>query len=143
MWKHKNHIVVLKALNYLKKKVNIKIVASGHFNDHRNPHHSTKIMNYINSHNLNYYKNSLLLIENHEFLVSDNKKIDEFFNHLNQNFEVEKIENSSRNPYQFSFMDKFSDDERWLLMSEGREQNMNWLLCTPKDRTELFDKTNI
>ena len=53
LWKHKNHIVVLKALNYLKKKVNIKIVASGHFNDHRDSHHSTKIMNYINSHNLN------------------------------------------------------------------------------------------
>ena len=99
--------------------------------------------NLINNHNLNYYKNSLLLIENHEFLVNDNKKVEQFFNLLNENFEIEKIENSSRNPYQFSFMDKVSDDERWLLMSEGREQNMNWLLCTPKDRTELFDKTNI
>jgi len=88
--------------------------------------------NIINKSNLDYYKKSILLIENHDFLVSDNKKIENFFENLIENFDVEIVKNSSRDPYQFPFMDNLSDDERWILMSEGRDQNMHWLLCIPK-----------
>ena len=46
---------------------------------------------------------------------------------------MEILKNSSRNPFKFSFMDDFGDDDRWLLMSEGRARNMNWIICIPKN----------
>ena len=53
LWKHKNHIVVLKALNYLKNKTNFNIVATGFFEDHRSPEHSSHIKEYIKKNDLN------------------------------------------------------------------------------------------
>ena len=89
--------------------------------------------NIINRENLNYYKKSILLIEDHYFLVNDKKKREIFYENLNTNFNMEILKNSSRNPFKFSFMDDFGDDDRWLLMSEGRARNMNWIICIPKN----------
>lgn len=51
-WVHKNHIIVLKALNYLSDK-NIQVVSTGMLSDHRNRNYIDKIRNYINFNNLN------------------------------------------------------------------------------------------
>ncbi len=59
------------------------------------------------------------------------KKLD-FLENLKQNFNVEILKNSSRNPFKHHIIDDFNDDDRWLIMSEGREKNMNWLVCVPK-----------
>ena len=32
-----------------------------------------------------------------------------------------------------AFMNDLKDDDRWLLMSEGRATNMNWMICIPKN----------
>jgi hypothetical protein len=59
-WKHKNHIVVLKALNYLSKHgKNIFIVSSGKTIDYRDPLYFSKITQYISDNLLD--KNFIIL----------------------------------------------------------------------------------
>ena len=83
--------------------------------------------------NLKFFINSYGIIENHEFLFKDKKKVDNFYKLISDNFEVEIIENTSRNPFKFKQLDDLHDDERWLLMSEGRKKNMNWIYFRPKN----------
>ena len=51
---HKNHLVVLKALNYISKP-NFIIVSTGKCYDHRDPKHFQNIKKYIKQHNLEKY----------------------------------------------------------------------------------------
>jgi len=46
-WKHKNHIVVLKALNHLKNKIDFEIIACGNTTDYRSPEHFNYLNGYI------------------------------------------------------------------------------------------------
>ncbi|NMN67068.1 glycosyltransferase involved in cell wall biosynthesis [Candidatus Pelagibacter ubique] len=56
-WKHKNHIVVLKALNQIKKKLNFDIISSGNITDYRFPNHFEYLKNYIKEKKLeNYFR---------------------------------------------------------------------------------------
>jgi len=93
--------------------------------------------------NLNYYNKSILIIEDHQFLIDDNLKKTNFFENLNKNFDVEILKNASRNPFKHSLIDELNDDDRWLLMSEGREKNMNWLVCIPKQKHNQKKKSNL
>ena len=53
-WKHKNHIVVFKAIKELKKKVkNITVVTSGNSNDYRFPDHYSNLEVFIKKEKLN------------------------------------------------------------------------------------------
>ena len=88
--------------------------------------------NIFNEENLNYFKNSFLIIEDHNFLINDKTNKETFYENLKKNHKIEILKNSSRNPYDFQILDELSDDDRWLLMSEGRSQNMNWIICIPK-----------
>ena len=55
-WVHKNHIVVLNALNFIKRK-NFIIVSTGRCHDHRNPQYFNNFKNKINELGLEkYYK---------------------------------------------------------------------------------------
>lgn len=61
-WKHKNHIIVLKALKELKKfnkKLNFKIISSGNFEDRRDKSHSIYIKDFIKKNSLS--KNYIIL----------------------------------------------------------------------------------
>ena len=52
-WAHKNHIVVLKALKYLKSKNNnLKVISTGNKNDHRNSSYYDDINLFIKKNNL-------------------------------------------------------------------------------------------
>jgi hypothetical protein len=85
----------------------------------------------FNHKNLKYFKKSVLIIENHDFFVGNRSLVNKFFKFLKNNFNVEILKNSSRNP----FIDKFknlNDDERWLMVSEGRKCQQDWIICTPK-----------
>jgi hypothetical protein len=56
-WKHKNHIVVLKALNHIKKRLNFEIISSGNITDYRFPNHFEYLKNYIKEKKLeNYFR---------------------------------------------------------------------------------------
>lgn len=53
-WKHKNHIVAFKAVDYIvnKLKKDMTLVCTGNTNDYRNKGYFHKLMNFINEHNL-------------------------------------------------------------------------------------------
>lgn len=87
----------------------------------------------INKDIANYLKYSFLIIEDHRFWIKNNLKIKKFDNLLKQYFNVEILLNSERNPYGFRDLTQISDDERWLIMSENRPKEMQWLVCIPKD----------
>jgi len=87
--------------------------------------------NLFNKKNLIYYKNSFLIIENHQnFLKKKNLK-NIFFKLINKNFRVEILNNGSRNPNLIKELENFNDDEKWLLMSENRPARMNWIILIP------------
>jgi hypothetical protein len=52
---------------------------------------------------------------------------------IKNNFKLEIIRNLGRNPFKLSLLEEFSDDERWLMMSETRPNEMIWLGLTPKN----------
>ena len=86
----------------------------------------------FNNKNFNIYKNSVLIIENHDF-YKDKKLVDNFFSFMNKNFDLEILENGARNPHYIKELKDFDDDEKWLIVSENRPQTMNWLVFTPKN----------
>lgn len=54
-WKHKNHMIVLKALALLKKEnINLHLVCTGYLGDYRNKSHIQDIKTFIDKHNLSH-----------------------------------------------------------------------------------------
>jgi len=52
-WKHKNHLLVFKAVRYLKNEgVNIRLVCSGFMTDYRNSDHLSTLIGYVDENNL-------------------------------------------------------------------------------------------
>jgi hypothetical protein len=88
--------------------------------------------NILNKKNLPYYKNSYLIIENHQDFIENSKLKNIFFKLINKNFNVNYLENGSRNPHKFKILDFLNDDEKYLIMSENRPCTMNWLILSPK-----------
>jgi hypothetical protein len=88
--------------------------------------------NILNKKNLPYYQNSFLIIENHANLIKNSKLKNIFFKLINKNFNVNYLENGSRNPHKFKYLDFLNDDEKWIIMSENRPCTMNWLILSPK-----------
>jgi len=87
--------------------------------------------NLINSENIKLIKKSFLLIEMHPFANVSKIKKKKFQNILKKNFRIKIVKNSGRDPFKKK-IENLSDDERWLIVSEGRPNEMEWLLCYPK-----------
>tara|TARA_Y100001970_G_scaffold27453_1_gene33486 strand:+ start:2643 stop:3425 length:783 start_codon:yes stop_codon:yes gene_type:complete len=85
----------------------------------------------INSENIELVNKSYLLIEMHPFANVLSSKKKKFHNILKKYFKIKTIKNSERNPY-MKKIESLSDDDRWLIISEGRPNEMKWLLCYPK-----------
>jgi hypothetical protein len=85
----------------------------------------------ITENNLNFFKTSYLLIEKHPFMEKNKNKKLKFDKLLKKNFIIENIKNSQRNPF-MNELKNLNDDTRWILMSEGRPCEMEWILCHPK-----------
>ena len=86
----------------------------------------------FNKKNFNFFKKSFHIIENHEDIFRDKKLVSEFYEIMNENFKNEILHNNARNPFGIDQLQYLSDDARWLLMSEGRPYEMNWLIFTPQ-----------
>jgi glycosyltransferase involved in cell wall biosynthesis len=71
-WKHKNHMVVFRAMVYLKEKgINLNLICTGLLKDYRDTGYSNEVINYIKKHQLNVnllgvinYKDLVLLLKN-------------------------------------------------------------------------------
>lgn len=69
-WAHKNHVVVLKALNELKKRgKKLKVVFTGREYDPRNPTYTQDLKKYLMEHQLEGYASFLGFIDRKEQLV--------------------------------------------------------------------------
>jgi hypothetical protein len=84
--------------------------------------------------NIYYFNKSYFIIEEHlfNFNAHNTKNYNQFCKLVYDNFIVEKIKNSYRNPFEYKIINKFSDDEKFLMMSEGRPETMQWLYLKPK-----------
>tara|TARA_B100001029_G_scaffold127539_1_gene106544 strand:- start:502 stop:1398 length:897 start_codon:yes stop_codon:yes gene_type:complete len=79
-----------------------------------------------------YFSKSFFIIEDHSFNILNKNKISNFYNNINKYFKLFKIKDNSKNPFEFSILDDFSDDEKYLMMSEGRPKTMQWIILYPK-----------
>tara|TARA_B100000787_G_C16194763_1_gene299948 strand:- start:2305 stop:3144 length:840 start_codon:yes stop_codon:yes gene_type:complete len=81
--------------------------------------------------NIDKYKKSFFVIEDHFFYDHKNRR-NHFLELVKDNFNWSFIQNSMRNPFKFKILNNFNDDDKWLLMGEGRPQSMSWLILEPK-----------
>ena len=44
------------------------------------------------------------------------------------------IKDSGKNPFDYKILDSFTDNEKYLMMSEGRPKTMQWLTLYPKKK---------
>jgi hypothetical protein len=131
--------------NNVKKK--IKILGEGNFISIKNNISQKKITkslflidiegaeyNFFTKENIQYLNKSHFIIEKHLFHYNTRYTANykQFFKLIYDNFTIEKIKNSYRNPFEYKILDKFSDDEKFLMMSEGRRKTMQWLYLKPK-----------
>ncbi|MDA9678027.1 FkbM family methyltransferase [Candidatus Pelagibacter sp.] len=84
----------------------------------------------INSNTIKFINKSYLIIELHSFLSNLNKR-SKFHNLLKKNYNIKLITSSARDPF-VKGLENLTDDERWMIISEGRPMQMNWLICSPK-----------
>ena len=84
----------------------------------------------INSNIIKLINKSYLIIEMHPFLTNS-KKNKKFYNILKKEFDIHSITSGSRNPFSKG-LEKLTDNDRWMIVSEGRPMQMTWLICSPK-----------
>ncbi len=87
--------------------------------------------NLLDKDNLELLKKSFLIIELHHF-YSNATNIEKFKENLDYFFKVKYIKTSSRKFSDIEILNKFNDDEKWLMMSESRPETMEWIVCEPK-----------
>jgi hypothetical protein len=81
-----------------------------------------------------YFSNSYFIIEDHNFNEKSKKKRDNFYKIVKKYFKVEIIKDSGKNPFDYKILDSFTDNEKYLMMSEGRQKTMQWLALYPKKK---------
>jgi len=79
-----------------------------------------------------YFSQCYFIIEKHDFLIVDKKKIRNFYKNIKQFFKVSVINDIHKSPLDYDVLNEFSEDEKYLVMSEGRPKTMQWLLLVPK-----------
>ncbi len=78
------------------------------------------------------FSKGTFIIEEHPFNISNKRKIKNFNQNIKRYYNVEILKDTPKNPFNFSILEKYSDDEKYLMMSEGRPESMKWLILQPK-----------
>ena len=79
------------------------------------------------------FKDSIIIIELHNWLFSDSiDKLESLRLNITDTHFITNITTSSRDLSLFPELVKLSDNERWLMCSEGRGKLMQWLRLDPK-----------
>jgi len=82
---------------------------------------------------LDLLKSCSLIVELHPWMAENGyEKQRRLIDMAKAKFNARLIEREVYAPNQFEELKEFSDDERLLALSEGREKNMQWLVMTPK-----------
>lgn len=78
-------------------------------------------------------RRSFIIVELHPWKAEDGVSRErDLIARAEEHFRVAYIADAVRDPNQFRELDQFSDDERLLALSEGRERNMRWMALEPK-----------
>ena len=88
--------------------------------------------NLFNKHFCKEFSKSTFIIEEHPFNISNKKTIKNFYKNTSKYYKLEILKDTSKDPFKINILDKYSDDEKYLMMSEGRPQTMHWLVLQPK-----------
>jgi hypothetical protein len=80
----------------------------------------------------NHFSKCFFIVEDHNFNIPNIKILSNFYKTIQKKFYVEFIRDQSKKPFEITILDKFSDDEKYLMMSEGRPQTMQWIVLKPK-----------
>ena len=81
----------------------------------------------------NYFAKSFFIIEDHCFNIKNNNLVKVFKKNINKRFNVKVINDISKNPFIFKILKNFNDDEKYLMMSEGRLKTMQWIILYPNN----------
>jgi hypothetical protein len=84
----------------------------------------------FNIKNLEKLKSSFFLIEIHKTLENNIKTYENF---LKKYFNLKIINQSERNPNEIKKLENFSEDDKWIMMSEARPYEMKWFLLYPRN----------
>ena len=79
-----------------------------------------------------YFSKSFFIIEDHNFLILNRKKTNSFYKTIKKFFKVEFVEDNFENPLNYKILDNLSEDEKYLILSEGRPLRMQWIILLPK-----------
>jgi hypothetical protein len=86
---------------------------------------------------LSALSDSTMLIEIHDFSDELKKSFQKLKDNALQHFQIQEITQEARNPNLSVVSSSLHDDDKWLLMSEGRPRAMTWLLLSPKNSDEV------
>ena len=81
-----------------------------------------------------FFSNSYFIVEDHSFNEKSKKRRNNFYKIVKKYFKVEIIKDCVKNPFGYKILDSFTDDEKYLMMSEGRPKTMQWLVLYPKKK---------
>lgn len=78
-------------------------------------------------------RDAVVIVELHDFYFGNGEALKSaLFNRLKVYFELTTITTGARELPRSGLLDAMSDNERWLLCSEGRVRRMEWLIATPR-----------
>ena len=79
------------------------------------------------------FKHAIMIIELHPQLVENgDDRVKQLINQSSELFDMQLLKTGARDLSPFPILEKFSDDNRWLVCSEGRSMSMSWLVLSPK-----------
>ena len=88
----------------------------------------------LNNEVLNMLESSYIICELHPWLAVDGqRKQQDLIARANELFHVSFLQRKAYEPNKFAVLEEFSDDERLLACSEGRPQNMQWMVLEPRN----------
>ncbi len=88
--------------------------------------------NLFNKHFCKEFSKSTFIVEEHPFNIVKKNVIRNFYKNITKYYKLEILKDISKDPFKINILDKYSDDEKYLMMSEGRPQTMHWLILHPK-----------
>lgn len=86
----------------------------------------------LNSEFLEVFKNSYILIEIHNWVENFEEKYFRLLSDASKYFLIDAVKRTTRDLTKFTELDDFTDDNRYLICSEGRPNMMRFLRFTPK-----------
>lgn len=86
------------------------------------------------------FNSSVILVEIHDWMVSDSElKLENLKLQAQDYFEIKELKTAERNPGAFKELVNMTDSERWIACSEGRDKLQSWWLLIPRSSEDLLN----